>query len=52
MKSKLFLALVFGLLVNQKLLADSPLTSTPFCEAYKDLQIIQIASESKGKLTS
>ena len=52
MKNKLFIALVFGLLVNQKLLADSPLTSTPFCEAYKDLQLIQIASESKGKLTS
>lgn len=51
MKSKLFLALVFGLLVNQKLLADSPLTSTQISNAYKDYAIIQLASESNGNIT-
>ena len=51
MKSKLFLSLVFGLLINQKIFADSPLTSTPFAEAYKDLEIIQKASKSNGDIT-
>ena len=51
MKCKFIIALILGFLVNQKLFADSPLTSTPFGDAYKDFQIIQIASESKGKLT-
>jgi hypothetical protein len=44
MKCKLFLALVFGLLVNQNLLADSPLTSTQISNAYQDYAIIQLAS--------
>lgn len=51
MKSKLFLALVFGLLVNQKLFADSPLTSTQISNAYKDYAIIQLASKSNGDIT-
>ena len=51
MKCKLFLALVFGLLVNQNLLADSPLTSTKISNAYKDYAIIQLASKSNGNLS-
>jgi hypothetical protein len=51
MKCKLFLALVFGLLVNQNLLADSPLTSTKISNAYKDYAIIQLASKSNGNIS-
>ena len=51
MKCKLFLALVFGLLVNQNLLADSPLTSTKISNAYKDYAIIQLASKSNGDIS-
>ncbi len=51
MKCKLFLALIFGLLVNQNLLADSPLTSTQISNAYKDYAIIQLASKSNGNLS-
>ena len=51
MKCKLFLALVFGLLVNQKLFADSPLTSTQISNAYQDYAIIQLASKSNGDIT-
>ena len=51
MKCKLFLALVFGLLVNQNLLADSPLTSTKISNAYKDYTIIQLASKSNGDIS-
>lgn len=51
MKCKLFLALVFGLLVNQNLLADSPLTSTQISNAYKDYAIIQLASKSNGDIS-
>jgi hypothetical protein len=51
MKRKLFLALVFGLLVNQNLLADSPLTSTQISNAYKDYAIIQLASKSNGDIS-
>ena len=51
MKCKLFLALVFGLLVNQNLLADSPLTSTKISKAYKDYAIIQLASKSSGDIS-
>ena len=40
-----------GIFFGQNLFADSPLTSTNFSEAYKDEQIIQLASQAKGQLT-
>jgi len=51
MKSKLIIALIFGFAVNQKLLADSPLTSTQISNAYKDYAIIQLASKSNGNIS-
>ena len=51
MKCKLYLALIFVLLVNQNLLADSPLTSTKISNAYKDYAIIQLASKSNGDIS-
>ena len=51
MKSKLIITLIFSFVVNQKLLADSPLTSTQISNAYKDYAIIQLASKSNGDIT-
>ena len=51
MKTNFIIVLIIGLLFNQNLLADSPLTSTNISEAYKDSEIIQLASKTGGKLT-
>ena len=47
--TKLFL-ISFLLLMNISAFADSPLTSTEFFKAYKDVSIIKIASKSGGTL--
>lgn len=44
----LFLAICYS---ATKLQADSPLTSTFFCEAYMDISIIKAASQTNGTLT-
>lgn len=51
MKIKLFYlaALVCAIWSNQ-VLADSPLTSTPFSNAYQDKKIVQYAAKSNGQL--
>ncbi|MCX7697594.1 MAG: hypothetical protein N2Z72_07890 [Bacteroidales bacterium] len=51
MKKLLFLScVIFCLQLN--LWADSPLTSTDFWEAYKDVYIIQLAQSSGGQLNN
>lgn len=49
MKAIIF-ALALSLTIHE-LVADSPLTSTYFCEAYMDISIIKAASQSNGTLT-
>lgn len=51
MKTNFIIVLIIGLLSSQSLFADSPLTSTNFSKAYKDSEIIQLASKTEGKLT-
>ena len=51
MKTNFIVVLIIGLLSSQSLFADSPLTSTNFSKAYKDSEIIQLASKTEGKLT-
>ena len=51
MKTNFIVVLIIGLLSSQNLSADSPLTSTNFSKAYKDSEIIQLASKTEGKLT-
>ena len=51
MKTNFIIVLIIGLLSSQSLFADSPLTSTTFSKAYKDSEIIQLASKTEGKLT-
>lgn len=46
-----FLFTVFSILNGNLVLADSPLTSTNFHEAYKGQEIVRLASKSEGKLT-
>ncbi len=40
MKAKLALLLIAAVVLSQNLFADSPLTSTPISEAYKDSKIV------------
>ena len=51
MKAKLALLLIAAVVLSQNLFADSPLTSTPISEAYKDSKIVQLASTTEGRLT-
>lgn len=51
MKTNFIIILVIGLFFSQNLSADSPLTSTYISEAYKETEIIQLASKAEGKLT-
>lgn len=51
MKTNFIFVLILGLLISQNLFADSPLTSTDISKAYKDSEIIQLASKTEGKLT-
>ena len=51
MKAKLALLLISAVVLSQNLFADSPLTSTPISEAYKDSKIVQLASTTEGRLT-
>jgi hypothetical protein len=51
MKTNFIIVLIIGLLSSQSLFADSPLTSTNFSKAYKDSEVIQLASKTEGKLT-
>lgn len=51
MKTNFFIFLFIGMLFSQNLFADSPLTSTIISEAYKDSEIIQLASKTDGSLT-
>ena len=46
-----FLFTVFSIVNGNLLFADSPLTSTKFCEAYKGQDIVKLASRTEGKLT-
>jgi hypothetical protein len=48
---KLFLILIFILTINS-VFADSPLTSSVFCQAYMDIPIVQEAFKSKGRITN
>jgi hypothetical protein len=48
MKKLIFLIL----LISQYVFADSPLTSTDFYNAYKDVSLVQEASASKGRITN
>lgn len=51
MKKERFIILPLVLLFNiHALLADSPLTSTPISDAYKDIDII-VKAQKKGKMT-
>lgn len=43
--------LIAAVVLSQNLFADSPLTSTPISEAYKDSKIVQLASTTEGRLT-
>lgn len=53
MKIKIISLFAFFILsINSSLLADSPLTSTWFSEAYKNEKIMVTASEAKGILTN
>jgi hypothetical protein len=50
---KTILSLLFTVLVTvQFLRADSPITSTPFWEAYKTEKIIAVAMQASGSLTN
>lgn len=51
MKTKFILVLIIGIFFHQNLLADSPLTSTEFSEAYKDAKIVQYAAVSHGSVS-
>ena len=52
MKNRIFfLTFVIIFSINIKALADSPLTSTHFADAYKDKSIVIEASETGGELT-
>jgi hypothetical protein len=51
MKTNFIIAFVIGLIFSHNLFADSPLTSTNISEAYKDSEIIALASRAEGKLT-
>ena len=51
MKAKLAALLSSAVVLSQNLFADSPLTSTPISEAYKDSKIVQLASTTEGRLT-
>ena len=51
MKAKLAALLISAVVLSQNLFADSPLTSTPISEAYKDSKIVQLASTTEGRLT-
>ena len=51
MRKKLILVLITGALFSQNLFADSPITSTPFSQAYADSKIVQLASNTNGWLT-
>ena len=51
MKTNFIIILIIGLLFSQNLFADSPLTSTNISNAYKDSEIIQLASMAEGKLS-
>ena len=51
MKINFIIILIIGLLFSQNLFADSPLTSTNISNAYKDSEIIQLASMAEGKLS-
>jgi hypothetical protein len=50
MKTNFIIVLILGLSFSQNLFADSPLTSTDISKAYKDSKIVQLASNSEGKL--
>ena len=50
LKKRLLLLLFLALLLSQNLHADSPITSTPFSNAYSEYQIILSASEADGVL--
>ncbi len=52
MKIKFIFLLLTSFLFSHNLLANSPITSTDISEAYKDVEIVQLASQSKGKLTT
>lgn len=51
MRIKVVVVLIIGLLLNQSVLADSPLTSTEFSKAYKDAPIVQLAAVSNGSVS-
>jgi hypothetical protein len=48
---KTLLILLFTFSINS-VFADSPLTSTDFCNAYLGIPIVQEASKSKGRITN
>ena len=51
MKLKFYLLLLTGMLCLPKAFADSPLTSTPFYEAYQAEKIVQLALNAAGVIT-
>lgn len=51
MKLKFYLLLLTGMLCLPKAFADSPLTSTPFYEAYQEEKIVQLAVNAAGVIT-
>lgn len=52
MRNKKIIVLLMSLFIWSYAYSDSPITSTFFSAAYKDVPIVQAASKSKGILTS
>ena len=52
MKTKVFIiSILIFIVINQRIVADSPLTSTDFSKAYQNEEVVKKASLTRGRLT-